>query len=442
MEAQEASVVRGHRKGFHRLVSGGQGGAHVSSVAVGWSFGFVILTDGQVVPLWHASAFWCKPRVFPSVHHISKISTSWSHVLALDRNTGVVYSFGWNSYGQCGHGSRDSIQPSLRPISTLQTTRVCDIAAGERHSLAISEEGQVWGWGSNQYGQLGLLEDLPALSGREQIELELEREQQRRKSSPNSVGAAEEELAESAHGFVHVFPKQLILPPDMRAVQVSCGWSHSMLIDAKGRLFSFGWGMYGQLGQGDFCNEHYPVQIRFSDLDNESTEDSEAEDFVVTEQSEDESLLEPSVLECSCGVWHSAAILKDGSLWTWGYNSFGQVDFTFFFRYPIVCFFLSGCYKLGTGDTQGSCKPSRVTIRHQETLKVGAIRCGHRHTMAQSDNGDVYCWGWNKYGQCGIEARLTTESPPEDSIVTQPQKVWDSVPLGAIAAGVWASFAW
>lgn len=104
----------------------------------------------------------------------------------------------------------------------------------------------------------------------------------------------------------------------------------------------------------------------------------------------------------AAGGWHSAAISAFGDVYTWGFNSNGQLGLRIYKTetqtlkeptvYPLpemlelpVC----QCFK-NESDEKNSCSP----------LKVVA---GGRHTIILMTCGSVYVSGWNKYGQLGIE---------------------------------------
>ncbi|HCM16904.1 MAG TPA: hypothetical protein DHW84_01520, partial [Firmicutes bacterium] len=85
------------------------------------------------------------------------------------------------------------------------------------------------------------------------------------------------------------------------------------------------------------------------------------------------NIVEPKI----AGGWGSTLMLKgDGSVWTWGYNSYGQ---------------------LGNGTTTGSNLPGRA-LGLSNTMTVDA---GRFHNMALKDDGTVWVWGYNLFGQLG-----------------------------------------
>lgn len=71
-----------------------------------------------------------------------------------------VYSWGQNKNGQLGLSRDIGNQPSPQPIRSLNGVPFVQLAAGGAHSFALSLSGAVFGWGSNKFGQLGLNDEI------------------------------------------------------------------------------------------------------------------------------------------------------------------------------------------------------------------------------------------------------------------------------------------
>jgi alpha-tubulin suppressor-like RCC1 family protein len=84
---------------------------------------------------------------------IKQIEVGNGHMYALS-NDGVVYSWGNGEYGRCGNGKKEQLLP--QPIELLQDKRVVAIASGQLHGLALTDKGDIWAWGKNDAGQLGV----------------------------------------------------------------------------------------------------------------------------------------------------------------------------------------------------------------------------------------------------------------------------------------------
>lgn len=79
--------------------------------------------------------------------------TNGSHTVML-KVDGTVWCYGTNEYGELGNGTTN---PSDEPVKATfpAGTKITQVVAGENHSLALDEKGNVWAWGRNNYFQLG-----------------------------------------------------------------------------------------------------------------------------------------------------------------------------------------------------------------------------------------------------------------------------------------------
>ena len=131
-----------------------------------------------------------------------------------------MFAWGANTHGQLGVGKPGFSE--IKPIETrsLFGVPISFIACGGNHSFAVSRSGGVYGWGRNSFGQLGIgdTEDRP-------------------------------------------YPVQLKSIRYLRVCFVACGMDHTAALTRDGGVFTFGAGMYGQLGHGMAVNEMLPRQI-------------------------------------------------------------------------------------------------------------------------------------------------------------------------------------
>lgn len=89
--------------------------------------------------------------------HMTGGATGAEHTLAFSNHTSVVMAWGYNAYGQLGNSSvPTSIYDgfSRTPVSAQLERPVTGVAAGAFHSLAVANNS-VWAWGRNDYGQIG-----------------------------------------------------------------------------------------------------------------------------------------------------------------------------------------------------------------------------------------------------------------------------------------------
>ncbi|KYN32781.1 RCC1 and BTB domain-containing protein 1 [Trachymyrmex septentrionalis] len=145
------------------------------------------------------------------------------NVLALTKE-GEVYSWGRNKYGELGNGTHDQIvTPTLVNISNLEgspgTKRVVDIACGSSHSVALTENGEVYTWGIKVYGQ-------------------------------------------NTNILTNDTPTQVISNlATKKVVYLTCGATFTMAVTENGEVYSWGNNDVGQLGIGNYENQTLPNQI-------------------------------------------------------------------------------------------------------------------------------------------------------------------------------------
>jgi alpha-tubulin suppressor-like RCC1 family protein len=69
------------------------------------------------------------------------------------KTDGTAWSWGYNAQGQLGDGTFNG--PRLVPGQITSLVGIVQVAAGDAHSLAVSNDGHLWTWGSNSSGQIG-----------------------------------------------------------------------------------------------------------------------------------------------------------------------------------------------------------------------------------------------------------------------------------------------
>ena len=150
----------------------------------------------------------------------------------------------------------------------------------------------------------------------------------------------------------------------IRIVQVSAGGglvrvAHSLLLTDLGRVLSFGTGQYGQLGHGWQSGRTLPDETRPR--------------FI-------EALSRVRVTCVSAGELHSACITEDGDLYTWGDGFCGQ---------------------LGHGDKRPQLLPKQVIKGEMEDECCLVVSCGNRHTLVNTEDGEVFSFGLGHFGVLG-----------------------------------------
>uniref|UniRef100_A0A3Q3VJX2 BTB domain-containing protein n=1 Tax=Mola mola TaxID=94237 RepID=A0A3Q3VJX2_MOLML len=138
-----------------------------------------------------------------------------------------------------------------------------------------------------------------------------------------------------------------------RVTEVACGSHHTIALTSDGEVFAWGYNNSGQVGSGSTANQPTPRRVS-SCLQNKV------------------------VVNIACGQLCSMAVLDNGEIYGWGDNSTGQ---------------------LGFGNNRNRCAPCRVAAL--QGVSVIQVACGSSHTLALTDEGSVYTWGANQYGQLG-----------------------------------------
>lgn len=163
---------------------------------------------------------------FPKHQKIKKMVTGDEHCLILTSN-GDIYSFGCGLRGALGHGDVNSYD-APKQIEALAGLKIIDIAAGTFHSISISSFGDVYSWGWNTNGQLGL----------------------------PKVAQHTFKKASESHQQVFTTPQVIVLEDDEEPVKAAfCGAKHTILRTERNRLFAAGLNKYGQLGLSDHHEE-------------------------------------------------------------------------------------------------------------------------------------------------------------------------------------------
>jgi alpha-tubulin suppressor-like RCC1 family protein len=224
-----------------------------------------------------------------------KVISPGRYTLAL-KDDGTVWAWGRNDYGQLGNGTNTD---SNVPVQVLGLTDVTAIAGSFYYSLALKNDGTVWAWGYNGNGQLG------------------------------NGTTTDSNYPVKVLGLTGI-------------TKIAVGDDHSLALKSNGTVWAWGWNRYGQLGNGTYTSSNVPVQV--SGL--------------------------TGVTAIAGGGIYSLALKNDGTVWTWGYNGDSQ---------------------LGNGTTNNSNVPVQVS----RLTRIKAVAVDDDRPLALKDDGTVWAWGHN-----------------------------------------------
>jgi alpha-tubulin suppressor-like RCC1 family protein len=307
-----------------------------------------------------------------------KISSGDGHTLFLD-DEGRMYAAGNNNSGQLGDGTTNSRSSKVQ-IGTTQSW--AQISAGRSYSLAITTDGKLYGWGSTLFGVLGLGENTPPSI-----------------LSPVQIGTSS-------------------------WTQVSASTSHSAAIRIDGRLFTWGFNDFGQLGDGTRDPKFSPVSVTPADswtqvsvgysntlairadgklfawgsdwLTNGAGHRSEPVQISITVGGVPRSWTQVSV-----GDIKTLAITTLGELYAWGSGSGGA---------------------LGLGDILARTAPNRVGTGSWTQVSIF-----NQHAVGRTLGDDIFAWGTNATGQLGQGNTFSRSSPvfiSTNNVSTDKSPIW------------------
>ncbi|KAF2365891.1 Regulator of chromosome condensation RCC1 [Trinorchestia longiramus] len=241
---------------------------------------------------------WCRTPITGLPSDVRTIEAGQDTSFMVTKS-GEVWSWGWGADGQHGR-EHYNLEPTVGRVGgDLLGQKVVKVSCRADCALALSEEGDIFGWGNNEYGQLRAVSEDPQMHTPRLLPL------------PSSVGRVVDVGASGSACFLvndkgdvyswgfgplgrgpdnlHSSQPQLIPPPlfgrnsynpDVKVVSVVCGVHMVTCITDGGNLYSWGRNTGGNLGLGHLNPQSFPVQV----------------------------CMMGRVVKASCGVDHSGAI--------------------------------------------------------------------------------------------------------------------------------------
>ena len=162
-------------------------------------------------------------------------------------------------------------------------------------------------------------------------------------------------------------PVKVSLPAGVTATKAAAGSAFSLAVGSDGKLYAWGVNLNGELGNGTVTSSSTPVVVSLP--------------------------AGVTATAVSAGDAHSVALGSNGSVYDWGYNGFGQ---------------------LGNGTTTDSHTPVKVTLPAGETPI--AVATGQEMTEALTSDGNVYAWGDGAMGELGDGKTADELSPVQVNV--------------------------
>lgn len=298
------------------------------------------------------------------------ISSFYTSTTAIDDNSNV---WEWGYIPYLYQGTQSIYNSSYRQVPNL--TDIISLSSGKYFSMALRNDGSLWSWGNNEYGQLGINSSEYEIKDPVKVTSI---------SNINSVSTGYYHvLSSDTNGFVYSWGKnedgqlgngnnELQMAPVKlesisNIVSVRAGGMHSLALSSDGSVFAWGFNYSGQLGNG--LNEDSNIPVKVLDITN--------------------------IKYIGAGEVHSLAIDNNGQVYSWGHNYYGQ---------------------LGDGSKTNSNIPILVPNIQNAVSALGQ----NSHTLALLSDGRVLSWGASRYGQLGngssIDRLYPTLVPNIDNI--------------------------
>ena len=286
---------------------------------------------------------------------IIKIASGHNHNLILT-SKGQVYSFGDNTYGQCGFDNNANANidtPRLidgtgdfqgninynNDPNFPKPGKIKDIACGEFHSLILNMKGQVFAFGDNTNGQCGY-------------------------QGNNGNKWFPYKIQDSKYFKNKNF------------ISIACGANHNLLLSENKTVFTFGDNLFGQLGKNINLNNHIPYEIQ---------------GFIIE--------------KIACGYFHSIIIDINGVVRSFGNNSYGQLGTNRHIDLINEQVIQQGAFGIRTEGfeiNRNIISIIKGTGSNNFYGKIIDVACGKLHTLILNEKNEVFSFGDNQFGQLGF----------------------------------------
>lgn len=306
-----------------------------------------------------------KPALVKSLEglDIVQVECGGMHTVALS-DDGKVYTWGCNDEGGLGRvtSSTDGDEFIAGLVKEMEGVNVVMVCAGDSHTMALSDNGIVYGWGTYRdgSGQVGL----------------------------------------QADGSKHE-PIVILALQNDPVTKIASGNDHTAALTKSGNIYTWGCAEQGQLGRimGCFASRGGRRGLQ----------------YILNPKQVRDRRRGLKFKDVFCGSYSTFALAKDGAVFAWGLNNYGQ---------------------LGTGDVETQYGPVKIeSLTSLLSDECVSIASGQHHTIVLDAAGKVYAMGRAEYGRLGLGEDAKETSLPV--LVT----ALESNPIQEIACGEAVSFA-
>ena len=296
-----------------------------------------------------------------------KIAAGGAHTGAL--KDGQLYGWGRNNSGQTGLGmtskfSDVNVHPATPMLMKLAPNNLTTISFNQNHSLAINQDGQVYSWGDDRFGQLGRGD-----TGR---------------SDCNSKADDCRLDIDTISGIDN-------------AVMVSAGYKHNLVLTKDGTVWAMGSNGQGQLGNGNnnSTDSDTPVKVDFS----------AATDI-------------GHIVQVAASANSSYALDDKGQVWGWGSDGYANLG------KGQQCNSDNNCININASPTLINIIPASSDNTVNNPERVTQLAAGRDHVLALTNKESVYGWGLNASSQVGYNGEKSADNDNAwDDVITKPTKL-------------------
>jgi len=298
------------------------------------------------------------------VENMLTLETGAGYNVLIFKN-GKVYVWGYNGNGQLGLG--DTTNRNTPTENTILEQIIQDnggadniltLETGTHYNVLIFKNGKVYVWGANGVGQLGLGDTTNRNTPTENTHLE--------------------QLIQENGGVENI-------------LTLETGAGYNVLIFKNGKVYVWGYNGNGQLGLGDTTNRKTP------------TENTQLEQII------QENGGTENILTLETGGYHNVLILKNGKVYVWGYNYFGQLGLGY----------KSSSSPYGILTPTENTQLEQIIQDNDGADNILTLETGWLHNVLIFKNGKVYVWGYNYFGQLSLGDNTNRNTPTENTQLEQ-----------------------